>query len=94
MAGDLRSREAGTQNLEVVLMKTEKPELVELTVKVPKPIIDYVAALCEFSGANPEEFWTSEIISVIEALVDNYGRPYVEKSQIMEKYSLNKILDC
>jgi len=72
----------------------EKPELVELTVRVPKPILDYVAALCQFSGCNPDEFWTQEILSIIDSLIDVCGAPYTEKGWIMQKYGLSKILDC
>ena len=70
-------------------------EYVEVRVRVPKPIVDFVKALVEFSGFDFEAFWERELVNTVHSIISAISGPYVDSERLIERYGLREVLkDC
>ena len=70
-------------------------EYVEVQIKVPKYIYEFVEALANFSRTKIEQFWETELIDTVKSTIDCISGNYVDKDILIERYNLKQILeDC
>ncbi len=73
---------------------SEKMKYVEVKIKVPKPVVDYVRALAMFASVDINKILTDLVVTNVNCLVDEGGYPYTERMKIIKHYGLKEILDC
>ena len=66
-------------------------EYVELKIKVAKPIVEFVEALCGFIGVDVDGFWQQEIREAIQSLMEAPGS-YVDAEWLKKRYGLTAFL--
>ena len=70
-------------------------EYVEVQIKVPKHIYEFVEALANFSRTKIEQFWQTELIDTIKSTIDCISGNYIDTDVLIERYNLKQILeDC
>ncbi len=73
---------------------SEKMKYVEVKIKVPKPVMDFLRAFVEFAGIDLDRLLTDLVISEINCLTDDGGHAYINRRQLIKHYGLEEILDC
>jgi len=68
-------------------------EYVEVRVRVPKPIVDFVKALVEFSGFDFEAFWERELVNTVHSIISTISGPYLDTKRLIKRYGLNEVLN-
>lgn len=63
---------------------------VEVTVKLPEPVVDYLKALQQFTGRNITEYMSSAIRDVVLTDLEELQATLPETPDLKEKYGLNK----
>jgi hypothetical protein len=64
-------------------------ETEEITIKIPKPLAEFVKALCTFTKTTHEKFWTQELEDIVEQIRDESSMtPWI--SSASETYGLDK----
>ena len=72
----------------------EEVEYVEMRLRIPKPIIDFLEALEPFTGVNPQEYLELTIIKGIEGDVDAIGdNPPFTAEEVRRHFGLDRVFE-
>lgn len=69
-------------------------EEVEIKVKIPRKVYDFVKALLALYAKSEEEFWREELMGSLECLIKDIDIPFANIPDIMKANGLNKLFDC
>ena len=73
------------------MQEIDKSETVEVTVKIPKQIIEFIEAYSKFSGLNIEQYLADTIINFALGHSENCSNPTWQPKDIFAKYNLSQI---
>jgi len=76
--------------MEKILMPPTVEE-IEVKLKVPKPLLDFLNALREFAGLNPEAYLERTLIFGVLADLENVETSLWDPKNIKEKYGISSI---
>ena len=72
----------------------EEVEYVEMRLRIPKPIIDFLEALEPFTGVNPQEYLEYSIVKCIEADVNAIDdNPPFTAEEVRRRFGLDKVFE-
>jgi len=70
-------------------------EYVEVKIKIPKPLYEFVKALAQFYQLDTDQFFETELKTAIESVLDGMSGAYMDKEYLIELYHLKEIIeDC
>jgi len=71
-------------------------EYVEVKMRIPKPIHDFLKTLVEFTGIDLEALLEAELRKTVSVIIDELSNaPYVERKLLLARYDLGEALkDC
>ena len=76
---------------------SEKTQYVEVTVKLPKPVVDFLRKFTDLVGDGFNEFIESAVVSEVNNMVKNeeiFSTPWSETEKLVKAHGLEKFLDC
>ena len=74
-------------------LSSHNSECVDVHIKLPKPIVDFVEALAEFCKVNLQEFWKQLIVDITRTYVKEMDGPYVDTESVIERFGLKEVFD-
>jgi hypothetical protein len=67
-------------------------EYVEITVRIPKPLNDFIESYFGFVGVDPQAFWEREVIGDIGALLETLEGQHLSPEGLIKRYGLAEAL--
>jgi hypothetical protein len=67
-------------------------ETVELTLEVPKGVIDFLTDLFKFGGIQetPKEFLERETVGTVKSILGEFPTSWVDEKELLKRYGLDK----
>ncbi len=70
---------------------TDNFRTVDVTVKLPEPLVNFLKALEQFTGRDPAEYMATAISDVVLTDLDQLQAALPETPNLKQKYQLDKI---
>ena len=74
-------------------LSSNKTECIDVHIRLPKPIVDFVEALAEFCRIDLQEFWQQLIVDITRTYVKEMDGPYVDTESVIERFALKEVFD-
>jgi len=69
-------------------------DYIEVKLRIPKPIHDFLKALVDFTGLDLEELLQTEIRETVRGIIDEIQTaPYIEREELIHRYGIDEVLN-
>ncbi len=70
---------------------TDNLRTVDVTIRLPEPLVNFLKALQEFTGRDPTEYMATAISDVVLTDLDQLQAALPETPNLKQKYQLDKL---
>jgi len=74
-----------------------KTGYVEVTLRLPKPLVDFIKKFTQLAGEDANEFMEYAVKREVDMMLDNkeiFNTPWSDRETIVKANSLETVLDC